>query len=129
MVNSILVSKLIYTLLSEDESLNTLVDKKIFPLIAEHDTKFPFIVFNRDNITSNGCKDGYHEDNITFTVTAVSANYLDSLDIANKVRQILERRAIKSDYLSLYNVTLNSLDETYQDNAFVQRLSFSCTAQ
>lgn len=128
MVNSILVGKIIYKLLLNDEPLGKLVNKQIYPLVADHDTKFPFITYSRDNITSLSCKDGYYEDQINFTVTVVSADYLGSLDIANRIREILEKRVIKSDFLTLDNVTLSGIDESYIDNAYVQSMSFVCKA-
>ena len=128
MVNSILIGKLIYNLLSNDEALKGMVKNRIYPLIAEQETKLPFVIYYRTNIISNGSKDGYTEDSITFNITTVSADYKGSLDIANRLRQIIEKRKIETTDLTLYNVRLISIDESYEDNAYVQKLEFECKA-
>lgn len=128
MVNSILIGKLLYNLLSDDEALNKMVKNRIYPLIAEQETKLPFVIYYRTNIISNGSKDGYIEDSVTFTVTAVSADYRGSLDIANRLRQIIEKRKIESTDLTLYNIKLTSIDESFEDNAYIQKLDFECKA-
>ena len=127
MTNSIFISKVLYKVLSDDVILNKSIENRIYPLIAENDTKFPFITFSRDSIITNSCKDGYFEDTVSFTVIVASANYIGSLDIANRVRALLERRKIETQDLTLYDVKLTSIDEAYSDNAYIQKLSFECT--
>lgn len=129
MVNSILIGKLIYKLLHNDTNITNYVGKQIYPLVAEFDTKFPFITYTRDSVNSISCKDGYYEDNVTFSINIVSSNYLESLEIANIVRQIFEKNKIISDDITLFNVTLSSINEEYNNDAYVQTLTFNCTAQ
>lgn len=128
MLNSILISKVIYSILIEDEEINKYINKQIYPLVAEANTNFPFITFTRDSINTISSKDGYYEDNIIFSINVVSANYLSSLEIANRVRQLFQRKKISSNDLNLYDVKLTSINEEYNDNAYVQALTFSCTA-
>ena len=128
MLNSILISKVIYSILIEDEEINKYVNKQIYPLVAEANTNFPFITFTRDSINTISSKDGYYEDNITFSINVVSANYLSSLEIANRVRQLFQRKKIASENLMLYDVTLTSINEEYTNDAYVQALTFTCTA-
>ena len=126
MTNSIFIGKALYLLLNDDAILKKSVTG-VYPLIAENDAKYPFITYSRDNIYSNICKDGYYEDKVTFSVTVVSANYLNSLDIANRVRAILEQKEIITKDVILYNVKLTGIDESFNDNAYIQNLSFDCT--
>ena len=84
MDNSLLVGKYIYKLLSEDTELSGKVSpKKIFPLVANADTTYPFIVYARTGLVVDYCKDGTVENRIDFQILSVSENYVESLEVAN----------------------------------------------
>lgn len=125
MTNSIFISKAIFQLLANDEVLKESVTA-IYPLIAENDAKFPFITFSRDNIFTSVCKDGLFEDKVSFSITVVSANYIGSLEIANRVRQIFEKNKINTTDVTLHSVRLTGVDESYNENSYIQNLSFDC---
>lgn len=125
MTNSIFISKAIFQLLANDEVLKESVTA-IYPLIAENDAKFPFITFSRDNIFTSVCKDGLFEDKVTFSITVVSANYIGSLEIANRVRAIFEKNKINTTDVTLHSVRLTGVDESYNENSYIQNLSFDC---
>lgn len=130
MVNSIFIGKVIYNILSTNSLLTPLVGNKIYPLVAEQTTEYPFIVYFRDNITNKTyTKDGYCEDLVTFTINCVSTDYSEGLEIANEVRKCLEKRKIESEYMTIFNCRINSIDESFTDNAYVQTLSFTCTIE
>ncbi len=125
MTNSIFISKAIFQLLANDEVLKESVTA-IYPLIAENDAKFPFITFTRDNIFTSVCKDGLFEDKVTFSIMVVSANYIGSLEIANRVRAIFEKNKIYTTDVTLHSVRLTGVDESYNENSYIQNLSFDC---
>ena len=128
MVNSILIGKVIYNKLATNSDITDIVGNKIFPLIAEQTTNYPFIVYYRTNIISLiSNKDGFNEDSVNFTVSCVSADYSESIDLANNVRKSLEKRKIDTNDMILNNVHLIGIDESFEDNAYVQRLNFECT--
>lgn len=129
MNNSILISKVIYKILSDDNETKEAVKNRIYPLIAESDANFPFITFTRDNITSNYSKDGIYQDSVTFSVMVVAAKYLSSLDIANRIRHILEKRKIESKDLTLYDVKLIGISESFTEDSYTQELRFECTVE
>lgn len=130
MVNSIYIGKVIYDELTSNSALTESVGTKIYPLIAEQTTTYPFIVYNRDSITNKTyTKDGYCEDTVSFTVNCVSTDYSQGLDIANEVRKTLEKIRIDDERMTIYNCRINSIDESYTDNAYVQTLSFNCTIE
>ena len=98
MDNSILIGKLIYKMLSEDETLSGMVTpKKIFPLVANADTTFPFVVYARTALNVEYCKDGVVGNTIEFQVIAVSDSYVESLEVANRIRGILELMRYKDE--------------------------------
>ena len=128
MTNSILIGKAIYNVLMEDETIQSYVSGRVFPLVAEQSTNYPFIVYWRNSVQSvNYTKDGYGEDSVDFTVLAVSDKYQVSIFIANLIRMVLEKRRIISEDMLITNVRLVGIDESWSDNAYIQTLNFQCT--
>ena len=65
MDNSLLIGKYIYKLLTEDDSLARIVTpKKVFPLVANADTTYPFVVYSRIGLNVEYCKDGLVENTV-----------------------------------------------------------------
>lgn len=126
MTNSILISKTIYELLNGSEKLKVFVGDRIYPLVAESDTSFPFITYTRDSISpSSHTKDGLHEDTVSFSILVVSNAYLNSLEIANICRGIFEKRKIVSEDLVLEYTELVGIVEEFMDNSYTQSLKFT----
>ena len=126
MDNSLLVGKYIYRMLSEDEVLSGKVtSRKIFPLVANADTTYPFIVYSRTGLTVEYCKDGTVEDTVDFLILSVSDNYVESLEVANQIRSILENKRYKDDTIQISSIRLSSVQEEYIEDAYIQRLNFT----
>lgn len=123
MVNSILIGKTIYKLLTDSDELKNYVGNKIYPLIADDGVTFPFIIYYRTSIRNTVCKDGYYEDEVSFSIIAVSNSYIQSLEIANIIRSIFEKEKLTDN---IYNCAVEDIDEDYRDNAYVQQLDFNC---
>lgn len=123
MVDSILIGKTIYNLLNSSDELKKYVDNKIYPLVADEGVTFPFVVFYRTQIRNVVCKDGYYEDEVGFSVIAVSNKYLESLEIANIIRSIFEKKKLTE---TIYNCTVEDIDEDYKENAYIQQIYFNC---
>ncbi len=56
MIDTLNIGKYIYSVLKNG------TDVEVYPLVADNDAKFPFIVYKRENLVSERCKDGYYED-------------------------------------------------------------------
>ena len=126
MDNSLLIGKYIYKLLSEEEGLSGLVTpKKIFPLIANADTTYPFVVYSRTGLSVQYCKDELVEDTVEMQIIAVSDNYVESLEVANQIRKTLELRRYKDDDIQIRECKLTSVYEEYMEDAFIQRMNFT----
>lgn len=125
MTNSILIGITIYEKLSESTKLKEYIDNRIYPLIANNDV-FPFIIFYRDAIKSISNKDGYNEDEVNFTIVVASNKYLESLEIANEVRTILEKRKLIGNNIIITDTHIEGVDEVYEENNYYQKLYFSC---
>ena len=128
MIDSILIGKVIYSKLSENQTIQEVIADRIYPVIAEQTTNYPFIIYYRNSVVNTMFnKDGSVEDNVDFTVTVVSTKYNESADLANEIRKIFEKREIPTNVIRITNSRLIGIDESYEDNAYVQSLTFSCT--
>ena len=56
-MDSLKVGKEIYSLLNGNDSLTGVVGSKIYPIIVEKETTYPFIVYKRSNIIPDYTKD------------------------------------------------------------------------
>lgn len=56
-MKSLEIGRIIKNILSQDEELSRQVGSKIFPLVADKGTSFPFIVYRRDGLTPSSNKD------------------------------------------------------------------------
>ena len=126
MDNSILVGKHIRNILVGDETLSQYLQSgQITALVANENTTFPFIVFSRTGLTPSYTKDGLHESNITFEIVCVSTDYVESLEIANIVRNLLECKSYTDEEIYIKQIILSAVNEDYMYDAYVQRLTFS----
>lgn len=121
MTTAISVNKYIYSILSQDNEIKRLVGNKIYPLIAEESTTFPFIIFKRNNIVTEYCKDGKVIDRVDFSIAIAANNYAESIAIAERCRELLELK--RNDYFNL--IHFNSIYEDYVDDTFIQELHFT----
>lgn len=126
MIQSILVPKIVYQALLNNEELNKYIDKRIFPLVAELGTAFPYVAFSKTYITPTYTKDYYTEDTVGIEIVVASTDYLESLEIANIVRSIFECKKLKTSDLNISQIKFSNIVEGYDDaaNAFVQRITF-----
>lgn len=90
---SLQIGKAIYHLLSKDSRIKEKVGSKIYPLIVEESTTFPFIVYKRTNISPNYTKGSYSvNESVTVDVVIASKDYTDTVELADYVRDALEGR-------------------------------------
>jgi hypothetical protein len=130
MTNSIFIGKYIYYALTESNEVNQYVGFKVFPIVAEQGTEYPFIVYRRNNIqNSENTKDGFNEDSVDFDVIVVSDKYDESIEIANAVRKVLEKKKRVYGDMLITNTLLQGISEDFVENAYVQTLNFSCIVE
>ena len=118
---SISVNKHIYNLLINDEELNKLVEKKIYPLVAEESVTYPFIIFTKESAYDNYTKDLLLYDTVEISVAVAAVNYFQTVAIAERVRQIIE------NYTDSYfnNILLDAVTEEFVEDTYIQHLKFS----
>lgn len=129
MVNSILIGKKLFSILSKDTELKTAVKGQIYPLLANKSTTYPFIVYSRDSINPYYCKDGNYQDEVGVTVIVVSNDYEESVEIANKVRNDLELLTFRDNDIYIADSTLRGITESTNEDAYIQRINFNLIVQ
>ena len=122
-MNSLKVGKEIYSHLKENKSLTDIVGNKIYPIIVEKDTNYPFIVYKRSNVIPDYTKDYHFKDYVIVDIICVSNHYVESVEIATLVRESLEDKK----YGDIVSIRLESADEDFVDDAYIQTLTFNLT--
>lgn len=120
MINTLNIGKYIYSTISGDNQITC----KVYPLIADNDAKFPFIVYRRTGLVSGTTKDGLTEDDVTVEIVIVSDKYSVGLDLAINVRNLLEKQSVVYEDIEINDTTLNLATEEYSDNSYIQRMQF-----
>ena len=101
------------------EPLKSVVGNRIFPIVSELETEFPFVVYKRSGLNPITVKWGNIYDEITIEITVLSNNYQQSIQIAQIIRNTLDNKNI-DDYI----ITLNNSYESY-DDSYNQTLIFT----
>lgn len=121
MKTSISYSKEVYKTLSESEDLVNIVQDKIFPIVAETDTSYPYLIFKKETVPSTVTKTCIACDNVNYYFTAVAKNYFETCDILEIVRKLFEGRHDEQ----ILDMELNSISEDYIDGAYIQTIVFT----
>ena len=121
MESSISINKHIFSILTSDKSLKEMVGTKIFPIVADDDVKFPYIILERTSITPYTYKGGVGYDKVTFQIKIADSDYINTINIAEKVRELLEFRT--SSYFKRIEFVGNT--EAYVNSIYTQTLQFS----
>lgn len=127
MTHAIKIGKAIYAILSADANVAAVVGAKIFPLVAENGTSFPFLCYTREGLQpSTGTKDGYIGDLVTFRIDVVADSYNQLIDLADAVRHCLEKRVHQAANLKLEDTYLAGITEAYDSDSYITQMRFIC---
>ena len=131
MINTILIGELIYNTLDNSSELSSYVGERIWPLVAPYtkpeDVIYPFIVYSKTNISSYTLdKDGWYNDTVDFQIVVESEKYLESIEIANLIRQLFEDQRVIDEGLNIIldEVKMTNISENFTDDTFIQTLFF-----
>jgi hypothetical protein len=87
-----MIGKLIYSRLSTDGAILAYVGSKIYPDIVPQNVQYPFVVYTITNSTPVDYKDGQSNlEEIEIQVDVYTQNYDDTQDLANLIRDRLDR--------------------------------------
>lgn len=127
MDNSIMTGNYLLEVLNDPENglVEILGENKIFPLVAKEDTLYPFVIYTRDSLNVQYTKIVGHDNMVNITYRVYSDNYDETVAIANKIRNILERKTINIDgIIKINDLRIVGMQELYNDDGFCQILSF-----
>lgn len=120
-MNSFNIGKAICSILLENGDVTNIVGNKIYPVIADETTTFPFIVYQRSGFTPQSDKD-YTDENVNIEMVIASETYAESIDLAIKVRKALEHKESKT--FGIRDIIVQDATEDYIDDTFIQQMSF-----
>lgn len=123
MIKSLEINKLLYDRLKSIPELGN----RLFPIVAENGTNYPFLVYSRDSLYSSICKDGLYEDSVSFTINIVADTYAVGISIAQRVREIIQVSVLSNTDIKLTNIQLSGASESYDTDSYVQTLQFTAT--
>lgn len=126
MTNSILITKYIRTILTDNEDIVKHFGDRIFAVDAKQGTSFPFAVIVRNGIIENTItKDGNCDDEVSVQIIVVDDNYIGSVTGANLIRNQLEGHRYQNEDINIYKTRLETASETFYNNAFLQILDLT----
>lgn len=94
------------------------VDTKVFPLIANAGTTFPFIVYRRSSYSPMSNKDKLNES-VYIEIAIICNNYEQSVSIANDVADVL----LKYESDTIEEIKVTNISEEFISNSFVQKVN------
>lgn len=109
--------------LGSSEELASLVGEKVFPISTQKEIDFPFIVYQRGELTPSYTKDLLGDDAIRVEFIVASDKYFQSVEVAEALRNTLEGK--RSKKYGITETKLVSAGEDLLEGTFVQSLVFS----
>lgn len=125
MIDTLNIGSFICDTIRTDKELTKILglNDKVFPIVAEDGTTFPFIIYKRTGLTSNSCKDGYYEDFVRVEIKAVCSSYIQSINVINRIRELFECQHFEYENMSIGDVSIENASENYEYNAFTQTIN------
>lgn len=94
------------------------VDTKVFPLVANAGTTFPFIVYRRSSYSPKSDKDVLNET-VYMEIAIICNNYEQSVSIANDVADAL----IPYESDTIEEIKVTNISEEFISDSFVQKVN------
>jgi len=109
------IGKAIHSILTSSAQVRSYLGSKIYPIVAEEKTTFPFMVYRRDSIAEQFSKDSKYQETASFEVVIVDPDYNKAATIADVVKEKDLRIAELERMLKEAKNRNHSLDD-YDDN-------------
>ena len=117
MKNTLRLGEAIYSILRDFE--------RVYPVVADQGTKFPFIIYKRSSGYTQSAKDGIYSVTANVDILVASSDYDSGIDLAEKVKNRLEAtRGIHADF-DIWGIRMINCNESNIDNAYIQELTFA----
>lgn len=119
-MNSFNIGKAVCNILLKE--LADKVNDRIYPLIADETTEFPFIVYQRSGFNPQNTKDN-SDENVVIDLVIAAESYAESIDIAIRVREALEHKRGTFSNIYIEDIIIEDASEDYIDNTFLQSIT------
>lgn len=120
-MTSLELSKKIYQALIFNDELQNIVGQNVYPLIAESNTPYPFVVFKRMSITPYYTKDFLTYEDVQYEIVCCSDKYEQVIDMAILVRDEFE--GIRGSGIT--SSVVSYINEDFINDCYVQRIGFT----
>ncbi|WP_294481843.1 DUF3168 domain-containing protein [uncultured Bacteroides sp.] len=121
MNNMLKITTDVRDILLTSAEIKSMIDDKIFPLVAPEKTEGDYIVYQRDGYKQDTTKMGVCTQMPLVNVIAVSENYDHSQDLASLIYDTLSGDFANPDI----HIELEDSTEDFIDNKYIQVLQFS----
>lgn len=99
---------------------------KVYPLVADEGTTYPFVVYRRSGLTPASTKDRYsYKESASVEIIIASNSYPDSINLAEQVKLKMNNTRGTYNGLGIGEISLTDADEDYLEDAFIQKLKFN----
>lgn len=120
---SLSVGAIVRDILINDADVSSRVTK-VFPVVTEKAT-LPYIAYRRSRTEHNPTKaKNPGADTVQLDLLCFTATYGDGIELAEAVRAALDYKQAEKDGLVMRSCTFAGGEEYYEDDAYVQELSF-----
>ena len=120
---SISAGIIIRDILTKDTAVKRLAEK-VFPVVTDK-AELPYVAYRRSRFEQNPVKKGCPgADTVMLDVNCYGATYEKSIELAEAVREALDGVQAEKDGLQMRSCILADAEEMYDDDAYIQALSF-----
>lgn len=123
------VAQHIYTALTSDAGIVKAVGKKIYPIAIKSEVKFPFIVYEKENVSPVYDKMGVAVVNMDYSIYVLAETYSESEEIAEMVVNRLDRKKARYDGYEVLNATVTDVPEDYVSQTYIQQVRMRFTVK
>lgn len=116
------VGKDLTAILLADSTVHNLVGDKVFPLVANAGTTFPFIVYRRNGYRPFSNKD-YTDEAADIEIAILSDNYIDSVQVADAVGNALNEKETET----IDEIEITNASEEYNSDTYIQKINIRIT--
>ena len=122
-MTSLSVGNIVYELLSGNADVMAIA-RKVFPVVTDK-AELPYVAYRRATLTQATVKSGQGADSVVMEIHCYAATYSESVELAEAVRAALDHQQATKEGLTMRSCTLTDAVELWQDDAYVQALSFT----
>ena len=112
------IGKELTSILLNNEDVTNVLDNKIFPLVANAGTTFPFLVYRRSGFRTEGNKD-YSDEIVTVELAILSQKYEESVNAADIIADAVDRKETNI----IDDIRIVNIYEDYSEDTYIQKIS------